>query len=247
MGIIRKSYILLSVIITVFLFSACSQGSGSIGIIGGADGPTSVFIASGKGDQPSPGNTEDYEEDNKVQNPVATIEMENGGIIVVELYPDKAGNTVNNFISLANSGFYDGLIFHRVIPDFMIQGGDPLGNGTGGPGYTIEGEFANNGHTENDILHVRGVISMARRGDRFNPEAAYDTAGSQFFIMVEDSPHLDGDYAAFGKVIDGMDVVDEIVSVKTDRNDKPVEDQRIKTIRVDTFGVEYPEPITIAD
>lgn len=180
-----------------------------------------------------------------MQNPQVIIEMENSGKIVIELYPDKAENTVSNFIALANDGFYDGLIFHRVIPGFMIQGGDPQGTGMGGPGYTIEGEFANNGHTQNDILHERGVISMARKGNPYNPKSAYNTAGSQFFIMVEDAPHLDRDYAAFGKVIEGMDVVDAIVSVDTDRSDKPLEPQRINTVTVDTFGVEYPEPITI--
>jgi len=247
MAVIRKRYILLGFILLIFSFSACSQKPGSVGIIGGSDGPTSIIIGSGKDSKPSPDNTKQNEEDKPVQNPVGTIEMENGGKIVVELFPDKAENTVNNFISLANDGYYDGLIFHRVIPGFMIQGGDPLGNGTGGPGYTIEGEFGNNGHTENDISHERGVISMARKGDRYNPKAAYNTAGSQFFIMVEDYEDLDNDYAAFGKVIEGMDVVDAIVSVRTDRNDKPLEDQRIRTITVDTFGVDYPEPITIAE
>ena len=165
------------------------------------------------------------------ENPVATIEMENGGVITVELYPEIAPNTVANFIELANSGFYDGLIFHRVIPGFMIQGGDPQGTGMGGPDYTIKGEFAANG-IENDLSHVRGVISMARA-------QAYDSAGSQFFIMHADADYLDGQYAAFGMVIDGMDVVDEIAAVETGANDKPVEDVVIKSITVDTRGVEY--------
>ena len=143
-----------------------------------------------------------------MKNPIVTIEMENGKKIVAELYPDKAPNTVNNFISLANSGFYDGLAFHRVIQGFMIQGGDPAGNGTGGPGYCIKGEFAINGFKDNDIKHLRGVLSMARA-------MMYDSAGSQFFIMHENASHLDGQYAAFGKVIEGMDVVDEIASVGT--------------------------------
>ena len=168
------------------------------------------------------------------KNPVATFEMENGAKMVAELYPDKAPNTVNNFIALANSGFYDGLIFHRVIPGFMIQGGDPNGNGMGGPGYSIKGEFSQNG-VKNDLAHDRGVLSMARAMDP-------DSAGSQFFIMVEKAPHLDGQYAAFGKVIEGMDVADAIVSAKTDWNDRPREDQRMKSVTVDTFGVDYPEP-----
>ena len=168
------------------------------------------------------------------QNPIVTIEMENGGIIRAELYPDVAPNSVNNFISLIRKGFYDGLIFHRVIPGFMIQGGCPNGNGMGGPGYSIKGEFAHNGFA-NDLLHDRGVLSMARAMDP-------DSAGSQFFIMVEKAPHLDGDYAAFGKVIEGMEVADAIVSVRTDRMDKPMEDQRMKAVTVETFGVDYPAP-----
>ena len=165
-------------------------------------------------------------------DPVATIRLKNGKKIVVELYPDKAPNTVANFIELANSGFYDGLSFHRVISGFMIQGGDPNGNGTGGPGYSIKGEFSNNGFTQNDIKHERGVISMAR-------SQAFDSAGSQFFIMHADANYLDGNYAAFGKVVKGMDAVDEIASTKTGSNDRPVADQLIKSIRVDTKGVEY--------
>ena len=169
-----------------------------------------------------------------MENPIMTLTMEDGGKIVAELYPEKAPNTVNNFISLANKGFYDGLIFHRVIPGFMIQGGCPNGNGMGGPGYSIKGEFSQNG-VKNDLVHDRGVLSMARAMDP-------DSAGSQFFIMVEKAPHLDGQYAAFGKVIEGMDVADAIVSAKTDWNDRPREDQRMKSVTVDTFGVDYPEP-----
>lgn len=172
---------------------------------------------------------------NLSSNPVVTIEMENGNEIKVELYPDVAPNTVNNFISLVKKGFYDGVIFHRVIPGFVIQGGDPTGTGTGGPGYSIPGEFTNNGF-ENNLKHERGVISMARTMEP-------NSAGSQFFIMVDKSPHLDGEYAAFGKVISGMEEVDRIVAVERDFRDKPLEDQRIKRVTVDTFGVEYPEPV----
>ena len=169
-----------------------------------------------------------------MSNPIVTIEMENGKKIVAELYPDIAPQSVRNFISLANAGFYNGLIFHRCIPGFMIQGGCPNGNGMGGPGYSIKGEFSQNG-VKNDLVHDRGVLSMARAMDP-------DSAGSQFFIMVEKAPHLDGQYAAFGKVIEGMDVADAIVSAKTDWNDRPREDQRMKSVTVDTFGVDYPEP-----
>ncbi|MDW8800503.1 peptidylprolyl isomerase [Clostridium sp. A1-XYC3] len=151
--------------------------------------------------------------------------MENGAIIKAELYPDTAPKTVDNFIALVQKGFYDGLIFHRVIPEFMIQGGDPTGTGTGGPGYTIPGEFKNNGFN-NDLKHSKGVLSMARSQDP-------DSAGSQFFIMVKDSPHLDGDYAAFGKVIEGMDEVDKIVNAKRDEKDKPLTDQKMKRVTVE--------------
>lgn len=182
--------------------------------------------------------------DNK--NPIVTIEMEDGGIIKAELYPEIAPNTVNNFISLINKGYYDGVIFHRVIPGFMIQGGDPQGTGRGGPSYKIKGEFTNNGFT-NNLKHTRGVLSMARQGNPYNPKSAYDTAGSQFFIMVADAPHLDKDYASFGKVIEGMDVVDRIVSVNRNASDKPLKDQRMKKVTVETFGVSYPEPETIKE
>lgn len=170
-----------------------------------------------------------------MKRPLATIEMENGGKITLELYPDKAPNTVNNFISLANSGFYDGIIFHRVISGFMIQGGDPAGVGTGGPGYHINGEFALNGFKGNDIKHERGVISMARANDP-------NSAGSQFFIMHANASYLDGQYAAFGKVVEGIETVDEIASVATDYADKPKTEQRMKSVRVETFGVNYPAP-----
>ena len=171
------------------------------------------------------------------QNPIVTIEMENGGIIKAELYPEVAPNTVNNFVSLINKGFYNGIIFHRVIPGFMIQGGDPNGVGIGGPGYSIKGEFTQN-RFENNLKHDRGVLSMART---MNP----NSAGSQFFIMVEKAPHLDGQYASFGKVIEGMEVADAIVNTKTDYNDKPLADQRMKTVTVETFGVEYAEPVKV--
>ena len=167
-------------------------------------------------------------------NPIVTFEMENGDIIKAELYPEIAPNTVNNFISLINKGYYDGLIFHRVIKGFMIQGGDPEGTGMGGPGYGIKGEFASNGF-KNDLAHEAGVLSMAR-------SMMPNSAGSQFFIMHKDSPHLNGDYAAFGKVTEGMDVVDKIAESKTDRSDRPIEEQKIKKVTVDTFGEDYPEP-----
>ncbi|MGN0384013.1 MAG: peptidylprolyl isomerase [Eubacterium sp.] len=170
--------------------------------------------------------------DNKY--PIVTIEMENGDIIKAELYPDVAPNTVNNFISLINKGFYDGVIFHRIIKGFMIQGGDPDGIGTGGPGYGIKGEFASNGFP-NSLKHEKGILSMARA---MNP----NSAGSQFFIMHESAPHLDGAYAAFGKVIEGLDVVDKIACTATDYNDRPFDTQRMSKVTVETFGVEYDEP-----
>lgn len=171
------------------------------------------------------------------QNPIVTITMENGDVIKAELYPEIAPNTVNNFISLINHNFYDGVCFHRVIKGFMLQGGDPDGNGTGGPGYEIKGEFAHNGF-KNDLKHTAGVLSMART-------MIPDSAGSQFFIMHQDAPHLDGEYAAFGKVIEGMDVVNKIAEVRTDYMDKPLEAQVMKTVTVETFGVDYPEPETV--
>lgn len=179
-------------------------------------------------------NFENRKGDRKMNNPVVTIEMENGDVIKAELYPQIAPNTVNNFISLAGKGFYDGLIFHRVISGFMIQGGCPDGTGTGGPGYEIRGEFSQNGF-KNDLKHTEGVLSMARTN-------IPDSAGSQFFIMHRDAPHLDGAYAAFGKVTEGMDVVDRIADVKTDYMDRPMEAQMMRRVTVETFGEEYPEP-----
>ena len=171
------------------------------------------------------------------KNPIVTFEMENGDVFKAELYPEIAPNTVKNFISLVNHNFYDGVIFHRVIKGFMIQGGDPEGIGIGGPGYAIKGEFAANGF-ENNLKHGRGVLSMAR-------SMMPDSAGSQFFVMHKDSPHLDGQYAAFGRVIEGMDSVDKIAETKTDFQDKPKQDQVMKTVTVETFGVYYDEPETI--
>ncbi|MBS5604815.1 MULTISPECIES: peptidylprolyl isomerase [Enterocloster] len=169
-----------------------------------------------------------------MSNPIVTITMENGDVMKAELYPEIAPNTVNNFISLVNKGFYNGLIFHRVIRGFMIQGGCPDGNGMGGPGYGIKGEFSQNG-IKNDLKHTPGVLSMAR-------SMMPNSAGSQFFIMHKNSPHLDGAYAAFGKVTEGLDVVDKIACVQTDYNDRPMTPQKISSITVETFGVDYPEP-----
>ena len=168
------------------------------------------------------------------QNPIVTITMEDGGVIRAELYPEIAPESVNNFISLIRKGFYDGIIFHRVIKGFMIQGGDPEGTGCGGPGYCIRGEFASNGFP-NSLKHTAGVLSMARA-------QSPNSGGSQFFIMHEDSPHLDGEYAAFGKVTEGMDVVNRIAGTRTDWSDRPLEEQKIKSMTVETFGVTYPEP-----
>ena len=170
-----------------------------------------------------------------MSNPIVTFEMENGDVFKAELYPQVAPNTVNNFISLVKKGFYDGLIFHRVIAGFMIQGGDPKGTGTGGPGYSIRGEF-NSNRFKNDLKHTKGVLSMART-------MAPNSAGSQFFIMHDDAPHLDGEYAAFGKVIEGLDAVDRIAAVRTNYNDRPRVDQTMKKVTVETFGVDYPEPV----
>ena len=170
-------------------------------------------------------------------NPIVTITMANGDVMKAELYPEIAPNTVKNFISLVNKGYYNGLIFHRVICGFMIQGGCPDGNGMGGPGYSIKGEFAANGF-ENNLLHEPGVLSMARA---YHP----DSAGSQFFIMHKTSPHLDGQYAAFGKVTEGLDIVDKIANVPTAYGDRPYEDQVMATVTVDTFGEEYDEPETL--
>lgn len=171
-----------------------------------------------------------------MSNPLVTINLENGDFIKIELYPEVAPNTVNNFIHLINEGFYNGLIFHRVIENFMIQGGCPEGIGIGGPGYGIDGEFSSNGF-KNDLNHLRGVISMARAQDK-------NSAGSQFFIMHKDAPHLDGEYASFGKVTEGMEVVDKIATTDTDYSDRPLEDIIIKEVLVDTFGIDYPKPQT---
>ena len=172
-----------------------------------------------------------------MKNPIVTFTMENGSVIKAELYPETAPNTVANFVHLVESGFYDGLIFHRVIPGFMIQGGDPTGTGMGGPGWRIKGEFARNG-VKNDLKHTRGVLSMARS---MHP----DSAGSQFFIMTEDSPHLDGQYASFGMVTEGMDVVDGIVNAPRDWHDRPRQEQRMRKVTVDTLGVAYEAPETL--
>ena len=169
-----------------------------------------------------------------MKNPIITITMENGDVMKAELYPEVAPNTVNNFLSLVGKGFYDGLIFHRVIKGFMIQGGCPDGTGMGGPGYTIKGEFSQNGF-QNDLRHTPGVLSMARA---MHP----DSAGSQFFIMHETSPHLDGAYAAFGQIIEGMDVINKIAEVRTDYSDRPMKEQKIKSMTAETFGETYPEP-----
>lgn len=171
-----------------------------------------------------------------MKKPIVTFEMENGDIMKAELYPELAPNTVNNFISLVQKGFYNGLVFHRVINGFMIQGGCPDGNGTGGPGYAIKGEFSQNGFS-NPFQHTEGVLSMAR-------SMAPNSAGSQFFIMHKDSPHLDGAYASFGKIIEGMDVVNKIADVRTDHNDRPMKEQKLKSVTAETFGETYPEPET---
>lgn len=173
-----------------------------------------------------------------IQNPIVTFQMQNGDVFKAELYPEIAPNTVNNFVTLVQSGFYDGLVFHRVIKGFMLQGGDPQGTGMGGPGYSIPGEFSRNGF-QNPLLHDKGVLSMAR-------SMSPNSAGSQFFVMHEKAPHLDGEYAAFGKVIEGLDVVDKIAVVKTDRRDRPQEDQVMEKVTVETFGEVYPEPQKMA-
>jgi peptidyl-prolyl cis-trans isomerase B (cyclophilin B) len=177
--------------------------------------------------------TDQAKTDNKL--PIATITIKDYGTVKVELYPEYAPNTVNNFISLANKDFYNGLKFHRIIKEFMIQGGDPKGNGTGGPDYNIKGEFPNNGFKQNTLKHTEGILSMARSSQK-------DSAGSQFFIMTKEAKHLDGDYAAFGKVIEGMDIVHKVEAVQTSGEDKPVKDVVIESIKVDTNGVEYKDP-----
>lgn len=211
----KVGIILLMLLMAITVFSGCSDKEGKEDV-GGAKSP------------------EISKENEKKEKPIVTIEMYTGEKIIVELYPNIAPNTVDNFVSLINQGYYNGLNFHRVIPNFMIQGGDPNGNGSGGPGYGIEGEFEANG-IKNDLKHTRGVISMARSQDP-------NSAGSQFFIMVADTESLDGEYAGFGKVTEGMEVVDKIVSTKTNANDKPWEPQTIKTVTVDLLGETYNEP-----
>ncbi|MFC3801727.1 peptidylprolyl isomerase [Cohnella sp. GCM10012308] len=201
---------------------------------GGASSPAATETASAS---ESAAPSFDPSSDN---DPVVTIEMDSGDKIVIELYPKVAPNTVNNFISLVKKGFYDGTIFHRVIPGFMIQGGDPEGTGGGGPGYTIKGEFSAN-NVDNQLLHTRGVLSMARRGD------SNDSAGSQFFIMAADYPSLNGQYASFGKVVTGLETVDKIVALPTGEQDRPVEPPVMKKVTVDTKGVDYPEPEKMAE
>lgn len=198
----------------------------------------SVFALAGCTNEPVTDDESQSVNSGEAGDPVATISVKGYGDILVELYYDKAPNTVRNFISLANKGYYDGLTFHRIIEGFMIQGGCPYGTGTGDPGYSIEGEFADNGFETNDIKHEPGVISMARSN-------SFDSAGSQFFIVHQEASHLDGQYAAFGKVIEGMDIVDEIAAVKTDSNDKPVKDVVIESVTINTYGVTYDEPVTL--
>lgn len=184
----------------------------------------------------------------KKKNPQVTIEIDGGGKIVIELLPEYAPNTVNNFIALIQEGFYDGTIFHRTIPDFMIQGGDPTGTGAGGPEYSIKGEFSDNGFTQNTLSHARGVVSMARQGNPYDPASAYNTAGSQFFICVDDVAFLDNQYAAFGKVISGMEVADEIVSGPNNGQEGlALEPRTMVKVTVDTFGVTYPKPEIIKE
>ncbi len=225
-GIPRGVLLVLLLVLGVALFLMLRSGDTNGDTNGGANNgnDTGEEISSG----------EEYVGQPK---PVATIEMENGSIIEVELDPVNAPNTVKNFIALAEAGFYDGVIFHRVIPGFMIQGGDPDGTGRGGPGYAIRGEFTANGFA-NELVHERGVISMARTN-------VPDSAGSQFFITVAERPDLDGDYAVFGTVLEGMDEVDRIVAVPRDNNDKPLEDERIREVRVERFGVEYGPPAKV--
>lgn len=219
---IKKYFLIISMFVFASILVAC-----------GADEPESS--PSEETDKSSVSNSKSNYADQVTENPIVTITMENDEKIILELDPKVAPNTVANFISLVEKQFYDGLIFHRVIPGFMIQGGDPSGNGSGGPDYTIDGEFSSNGF-ENNITHERGVISMARTNEP-------NSAGSQFFIMTETSPHLDGEYAAFGKVIEGMEVVDAIVNQKTNKADKPIKEQKMKSVTVDTKGFDYPDPV----
>lgn len=238
----RKSVMFVLLLTAVFLVIAgCGNNntgstSGQTSTSSGTDTNSSTSDSQSESAETPAANTSadnsaDFKQDN---DPIVTIEMQDGQKIEIELYPKAAPNTVNNFISLVNKGFYNGLTFHRVIPEFMIQGGDPDGVGTGGPGYSIPGEFSSN-NVQNDLKHTRGVLSMARSNDP-------DSAGSQFFIMVADASHLDGQYAAFGKVISGMDEVDKIVNMPRDSQDKPQTPVVMKTLSVDTKGVDYPEP-----
>ena len=235
-----RRFFCIAMTILMLLSLACSTATANTYTTDGAAAPgvqtgeqTGEQTTEQQPAQPAQNETTTTEE-GTMNKPIATITMKDGSVMKLELYPDVAPNTVKNFISLANSGFYDGLTFHRIIAGFMIQGGDPNGNGMGGPGYSIKGEFTGNGFT-NDLKHSRGVISMARA---MNP----DSAGSQFFIMHADAPHLDGSYAAFGMLIEGFTVLDKIAMSKTDRNDAPLEPVVIDTIRVETFGVDYGEP-----
>lgn len=217
----RSLHVLLAILVVALILAGCAQKANP---------------AQEAEEKPAPNETaqqQQPENRKEVDNPMVTIRTESGGEIKIELYPDVAPNTVKNFVSLVRKGFYDGTTFHRVIPGFMVQGGDPNGNGTGGPGYAIRGEFAQNGFP-NDLKHSRGVISMARTGDP-------NSAGSQFFIMVADAPHLDGAYAAFGKVVSGMDEVDRIVGVRRGANDRPVEEQRMVEVTVE-YDEEDVEP-----
>lgn len=220
-NILRVVFAAVMVCLTAFSLGGCEKGKR-------AEGPIEDHFS--------------IEKDYDGENPVAKIEVSGYGNIYIELYPDVAPNTVNNFISLANSGFYDGVIFHRVIENFMIQTGDPEGTGMGGPGYTIPGEFSDNGF-KNELAHKRGVISMARMGRDYNGVKAYDSAGSQFFIVHQDSPSLNRQYAAFGQVISGMDVVDAIAESETDGNDRPVKEIVMEKVSVETFGKAYEEPV----
>lgn len=208
--------------------------------------PLMLFVGcnqteSGKGEVPSTNEPTTKVEAQAIQTtPIVTMKIKDYGTVTLELYPEMAPNTVNNFITLANSGFYDGLIFHRVVPNFVIQGGDPDGMGSGGPGYSIAGEFSSNGYTANTLLHTKGVLSMARA-------MAADTAGSQFFIMTADNPSLDGQYAAFGKVTEGLDIIEKIGNVETNGREKPLTDVVIESIRVETNGVEVPAVIKVEE
>lgn len=248
-----KSIAAIVLSLVLCLFAACSSGEQDNNV---TDNPTAAGaslnsdITDGDSDDSknengdvTMANLEKYKE---TGHPVAVIEMQDGGQIIVELYDDIAPNTVKSFISLANKGFYDGLIFHRVIQGFMIQGGDPNGNGTGGPGYCIPGEFSNN-NFNNTISHTRGTISMGRRGSQFADYMYYNTAGCQFFICDADSTFLDGNYASFGRVVEGMEVVDRIAATATNSADKPLQDQVMKTVRVETFGKTYDEPVTLTE